>query len=135
MWLGWYPNLSTGRLVWTQDLASSGNNSSIACNLNWGFGCIRFLPYPEMYPFSVISFRTLPQNSCTGSLLFPSSLASSFPQNLFYFLFPGRSNYLTLNLPCNIALLNLWIVAWLSLTLLLISTYNTSREKSQCNDA
>lgn len=35
MWLGWCPNLFTGSIAWSQEMASSGNVSAIARSLSW----------------------------------------------------------------------------------------------------
>lgn len=48
-----------------------------------------------------------------------------YPQDLFYFPFPGKymHPHPFLGSPCYLASLRLWIVAWLSFTLQLLSIY------------
>ena len=84
---------------------------------------IKMSLYSPSLSLSQPASHTQPSQPAPSSF-HPSILTSPvYPRDLFYFPFPEKSIHSSLVLPCYPASLGLWIIGWLSCTLLLIPTY------------
>ena len=141
LWLVWcpHPHPSIGNLAWLQKVNVSGSISSIARSLSEPYPQIpgrflypSFLAHPKDPPIQLFQFSLpdlppydLPKLNLTCSP--PTSTPSHFPPSIHprcpYYFFLVGCKHPPLSPPCFLASLGLWMVAWLSYTLRLISIY------------